>query len=90
MDSSLTTCNLGGFFSHYAWYFSFLLFEALLDCFVLSVDNFYTSLDEDNEETIEEDGTREEGHEEEDKGGLVSTSSSFNDGSELPDTKEEL
>ena len=56
----------------------------------MSVDNFDTSLDGDNEETIEEDGTREEGHEEEDKGGLVSTSSSFNDGSELPDTKEEL
>jgi len=46
--------------------------------------------DEDNEETTEEDHTSKEGHEEEVKDGPDSSTSSFQDGSELPETKEEL
>ena len=56
----------------------------------MSVDNINTSLDEDNEEITEEDDTSKEGREEENKDGTHSSKSSFQDGSELPDTKEEL
>ena len=76
-------------FLHLAWpYFHFYVLKASLDSFVLSVVNFNTSLDEENEKTTEEtEGDSKQKMENRDElEGKDSSSTS----SELPDSKEEL